>query len=778
MITNYSSFFNYYKIFEAEEQDKALKSAKDFVIKIYKSRLLAIKKAKEKKAKIEKEPDVITDDEMKTFINSIKLSPEEETACATKGIEDTYFIRIREIVKNKPEWIDPFTRLFFTHFTNYKIIANPAEKVDNTELLTMLLGEYNYLTEDDGTHTINWNNSNNYGSIGDNFKNMLAGSNDLQRIILGKFPEIINIEKNKWRAENNSTETRTGSEILSDYIRDLGKQKQIDLLIERLPRGIDGKYDLYDEYKKLPENSDLKNKLNTSVQALLDVLQDKGISIKPTRNSVDGKMKYPYEDIFKIRAGTAADKQLDKTLADFYKRLTDTIKSFSNRNSGELLDEIIKCNKNLGEQDGVCVVYNENNIIVIGIKSHSANRYLHNQEHGKSIKTQHCIAYDSSQYWNANLRSENNIYNRLYYVYNFGIDPTNTLFPFGIIIQPNGEIHSSHDRADNGIKEKVKHIIEKWHIPFSVFAPISKEEKENMELTVNASKVIMETGITIERLVKAIKHGANVNASNGTPLINAVRESNIENIKLLLKSGANPNIGECLQYATSWEIVVLLLENDPPADPNVKKNFLMLKAVEEDELAKVEYLLAHKANPNLESPITKAKSIAMIKLLVGAKPIGAAVTEDTLEFIIRANDYDTLKYVLDHGADAAIKQSISLGFCIKYIQDEAQCIKTLQLLLNNQGRHAEIHGGRNRIFKSAGIRMKFKVLKYILDVLNKCNPAIADEDWYGHICFYITSFDDFVDENIPPLNSAQRKQMTDFIQSYSGYDLSSHFDEE
>ena len=382
MITNYFNFFNNFKIFEAVEQDKALKSATDFVIKIYKSRALAIKKSKEKAAKLSKDPDT-SDDDMKSFINSIKLTPEEEEACTNQGTKDPYFKRVQDIVKPKMEWIDPFTRLFFTHFPNYKIVSNPATKDNNSELLTMLLGDYNYLSEDDGQYTINWNNNNNFGSIGENFTNMMGLSNDLQRIILGKFPEIINIEKSKWRTENTTSETRPGSEILSDSIRDLGKQKQVDLLAERLPRGIDGKYDLYDEYRKLPEDSELKIKINASFQALLDILKDKGISIKAVRNQADGSMKYPYEEIFKIRAGSAADKQLDKTLASFYKRLSDTVKSFSNRSSAQLLDEIIKCNKKYGEQDGVCVAYNENNIMVIGVKSHSANNYLHNNASGR-----------------------------------------------------------------------------------------------------------------------------------------------------------------------------------------------------------------------------------------------------------------------------------------------------------------------------------------------------------------------------------------------------------
>jgi hypothetical protein len=150
---------------------------------------------------------------------------------------------------------------------------------------------------------------------------------------------------------------------------------------------------------------------------------------------------------------------------------------------------------------------------------------------------------------------------------------------------------------------QLKDYMKKIGVPFSVLKPMSKDQMEAKRRRIEANKGIVKPNITIDQVKRYIDDGADPNASNqedrgssevGIPLVNAVKESNLEKAEYLIEKGAMPGICDCLKYATSFPMLKLLIRNNAVITPEIFKNYA-------DDYKAVRYLLDFGIDPNFKN---------------------------------------------------------------------------------------------------------------------------------------------------------------------------------
>lgn len=277
-----------------------------------------------------------------------------------------------------------------------------------------------------------------------------------------------------------------------------------------------------------------------------------------------------------------------KKLDDLIDYAINYVKSVNNNQFSKFMKKIDEVNTKFGPQNGAKIVYDKDGYLVIEVNSYISNRELNGH-------TSHCIARSGS-YWDSYLED----FNKQYYVYNFNLDPTDNNSVIGMTIKPNGDLKAAHAKNDSNVLSSFKSKMKEWDIPFEVFAPMSKEEVEIKKRRIEASKRIINPGLTIELAEKCLEDGADPNAKNGLPLKNAVKEDNKELVSLLLKRGAMPNMSSdgvssdtAISHAKDLEMVKILVSAGASLSSNVFRN------VANDSEA-VEYLLEAGMDPNFD----------------------------------------------------------------------------------------------------------------------------------------------------------------------------------
>jgi len=277
-----------------------------------------------------------------------------------------------------------------------------------------------------------------------------------------------------------------------------------------------------------------------------------------------------------------------KKLDDLIDYAINYVKSVNNNQFSKFMKKIDEVNTKFGPQNGAKIVYDKDGYLVIEVNSYISNRELNGH-------TSHCIARSGS-YWDSYLED----FNKQYYVYNFNLDPTDNNSVIGMTIKPNGDLKAAHAKNDSNVLSSFKSKMREWDIPFEVFAPMSKEEVEIKKRRIEASKKIINPGLTIELAEKCLEDGADPNAKNGLPLKNAVKEDNKELVSLLLKRGAMPNMSSdgvssdtAISHAKDLEMVKILVSAGASLSSNVFRN------VANDSEA-VEYLLEAGMDPNFD----------------------------------------------------------------------------------------------------------------------------------------------------------------------------------
>lgn len=358
-----------------------------------------------------------------------------------------------------------------------------------------------------------------------------------------------------------------------------------------------------------------------------------------------------------------------KSLADIITAATAHIKSSTNTGMSKFLGAIQKANTKFGESNGAEIVYNDNGILIIDVKSYQTNNLL-------NANTSHCIA-KNQYHWDSYVGSDSN-FNKQYYIYNFNLSPSDNNSVIGITIEQNGGIRACHQKNDSSFGSSIKQYMKSINVPFDVLAPMTKEEVEKKKRRVIANKEIVKDKLSTAEVKKFYEDGGDPNAATGKPLQNAVKEDNIEKAKYLLSVGAQPNIGQAIKLCKGKDMIILLVENGAEVTADV------FKGVMEDYDA-VEYLLKAGMDPNFESgfPLRMASKVRPVeksfKLMDLLLKYGALLEERrwmVVKWVLEHGEIGMADYILDKLEKSPKFKSLTPDERTKFMSDLLHWTKT------------------------------------------------------------------------------------------------------
>ncbi len=323
---------------------------------------------------------------------------------------------------------------------------------------------------------------------------------------------------------------RKGFEVLGDDIEKIKRSRVVKKWVDRL----------YGDIKR--EYASTSASIKEKVDGIAIAFDEFG---KESNGNKDDKINKELQDLFFNKVARY------KNLNEVIQAALSYIKSANNSSISKFFQNIQKVNEKYGEMNGAEIVYNENDVLILEIKSYHANKELNSN-------TSHCIA--SSQYqWDNYVGSDNN-FTKQYYIYNFKLSPSDDKSVVGITIAPKYDIRACHTKSDRSFSGEVKRWLSGLGVPFEVLAPMTPEEQEKKRKRIIANKEIVKPNLTIAQVKKYIEEGGDPNASTGKPLINAVAEDNLEKTKYLMAVGAHPNIGGAIKGAKNLEMIKTLVE--------------------------------------------------------------------------------------------------------------------------------------------------------------------------------------------------------------------------
>lgn len=307
-----------------------------------------------------------------------------------------------------------------------------------------------------------------------------------------------------------------------------------------------------------------------------------------------------------------------KNIREFIKSAQNFIKNIDNTETVKFYEAIEKCNDKYGSY-GAQVCFDENGILILEIKSFQANQMLNSH-------TRHCIKDTLSQ-WDYYVGGEN-VYNKQYYLYNFNLPSFDNNSVIGITIEPKQKIRACHLKNDQSVGSGIHTILKNWEKEhdvkdlWSYLKPMDDKEIEEKRKRVVANREVVKKNLTLEQVRKyLVEDGADVNASKGQPLDNAVAEGDVEKVKFLIDFGASPN----------------------------------LRTKQESTINKIADLSAGEADPEKSK-----KAFEILKLLLQA---GAELTVVVFRGLL--GDYGAVKFCLDNGLDPNFEGGIALRLAVK-----------------------------------------------------------------------------------------------------------------
>jgi len=462
LFKNYQEFIGSFKI------DENVQQAKTFL----KKRALAAKKEKTKK-----EDEQLTPDEIRRAENN----PD--------------FLKIKDLLKDSPGYVYPFTRFFFEEGVPFEELVNMFNKIKEYKQFISTLP-----------------------------------------MPVEKYADVV--------PDNN--DKRKGFERLGDDITKLELSRIVKKFVDRLP----GDFTVTN-----PNASDkgtvvpsIKRAYQAATQTIKDKISDIAKAFdefgKEPDGSIDHKKNKELQDYFfdKIRRYRNLNEVIQGALG--------YIKSANNASVSKFYQTIQNVNKKYGELNGSEIVYDENGILILEVKSYQANKELNSN-------TSHCIASSSYQ-WDNYVGADSN-FNKQYYIYNFNLTPGDDKSVIGITIEPGYKIRACHLKSDANFSTGIKDYMKKIGIPFEVLAPMTKEEIEIKKKRVISNKEIVKPNLSLENAKKYIEEGADPNSQQGKPLINSVSENDLDKTKYLLEVGASPNIGGAIKNAQNLDMIKLLV---------------------------------------------------------------------------------------------------------------------------------------------------------------------------------------------------------------------------
>ncbi len=378
-----------------------------------------------------------------------------------------------------------------------------------------------------------------------------------------------------------------------------------------------------------------------------------------------------------------------KVLREVIPQAENYIKGLDNKNVVKFYKVIEKCNEMFGIV-GADIVFDENGILILDIKSFQANKMLNSN-------TSHCIAsYDG--HWSSYVGTEqDNKFNKQYYIYNFNLSSSDNKSIIGITIEPNQRINACHLKNDAGFSGDIRNCLKGWERQYdikedlwTVLSPMSDEDIAKKKRRIAANREIIKPKIKLDEIQKLVREeGADVNRENGKPLLNAVQEGSYDKVKYLLELGASPNLRQkaeaVINQAKDLEMIKLLVNKGAELTSQVFKNIM------EDNSA-VEYCLQAGMDPNFENSLPvrtccKQGSLDTLKLLI---KYGAQIKHARnmpMAWAAENNRKDFMEYMIGLGVDtgfSSIKKWISHTTKFAKPEDKKEMMDYIDKLIDSK----------------------------------------------------------------------------------------------
>lgn len=411
------------------------------------------------------------------------------------------------------------------------------------------------------------------------------------------------------------TDKRSGYERLIDDLENLRRYKVTKKWVDKL----------YGDFRRdyATGSKELKEKIENIAIAFDEFGKDPS-------GVVDAKKNQELQDLFfnKVKRYT--------TTTEVIIAANSFIKSTANEGMVNFMKAIDRTNLKFGELNGVQMVYDENNIFIIEIKTYQACKELFSN-------TSWCIKDQQSQ-WD-NYVGGDNVFNKQYGILDFNLPPNDNKSIIGITIEPGGKIRACHVKNDGDFSSQIKAHCKKIDVPFEVMAPMSKDEIEIKKKRVIANKEIVKSNLSVEDIKKYLGDGADPNASQGKPLVNAVSEDNYEKVEYLLEMGAMPNIGSSIRHAKNLKMIKLLVDNGSEITPE------LFASISGDYDA-IEYILKAGIDPNFEKglPMRMAVRLGRTDIVDLLIKHGAIIDERrhiAIKTACEHNKLDMLEFLLE-----------------------------------------------------------------------------------------------------------------------------------
>lgn len=430
----------------------------------------------------------------------------------------------------------------------------------------------------------------------------------------------------------DENDQRKGFERLGDDIARLETKRIVKKFVDRLP----GEFVV--KNPNAPDRGTTVASIRRAYQNAPETIKEKVAGIakafdefgKNPDGSIDHKKNKELQDLF-------FDKiQRYRNLNEVILAAQNFIKSANNGNMVKFMQAIQDTNKKYGELNGAEIVYEQGDILIVEIKSFQANKDLNSN-------TSHCIASSSYQ-WDNYVGSDSN-FNKQYYIYNFGLPPSDDKSVIGITIAPKYQVRACHTKSDAGFTGQIKDYMRRIGVAFEILAPMTDQEIERKKKRIIANKEIIKPNLSLEQSKKYIEEGADPNAQQGKPLINSVVEDNLEKTKYLLDMGASPNIGNPIKGAKNLEMIRTLVSYGATVTNDVFDGVV-------NDYDGVKYLIDAGMNVNFEdgSPLRKAAKIGNLNVV---------------------------KLLIESGADISLRRYMVIKWCCEFAS-----IEILEYLLN------------------------------------------------------------------------------------------------
>lgn len=448
-------------------------------------------------------------------------------------------------------------------------------------------------------------------------------------------------------------------------------------------------------YKKM--EADLPPHLKRDLKDSPQIIKDQFLEVAMAFEALGGGDKAKHDELYKGFWGRMLmdDREGSKTKGQVvfrspvsrYKNIRELIekalayaKATDNDGFNSFYQKFQDCTMKFGAM-GAEEIFNENGIFIISVKSFGANRIL-------NAHTSHCIK-DSLSQWESYVSKDRQgrqvEENMQYYVYNFNLMQSNSLFTIGITIEPDNQqnhIRAAHNKIDGNVAGNVISILKDWGIEydveidakekakelgatdaeiskygglFALLRPVTSEDLEKRRKSRQANIEIVKKGITTEQIKQYVTvDGADINREACKVLQNAVQENDLEKAKLILSLGGSPNLKPpkegVINDATSLEMIKLLVSNGSELTAQVYNNIC-------HDLEAVKFCLDNGLDPSFEDSLPVRRSCK--GSYVSANDIGECYL-------------DGIKMLLDYGASLTDKRGryMIIKWAIEYGRTE------------------------------------------------------------------------------------------------------------